>query len=390
MAIIFDGFDNQLLGFAIPAILRDWHVSRAAFGPVVASGLIGMSIGSLMAGPAGDRLGRRTALIGSVLLFAVVTLGTAAVQSIPLLGLFRFLAGAGIGGAIPNAAAIAAEFSALQHRALTVTLTIVCVPLGGMFGGFAAAQILPVWGWRALFAVGGVAPLALCVVLFLLLPESPGFLSSRGSGQHLSLAAVFGAGNLRDTLSLWLTSFCCLLCVYMSFSWLPTLLTTQGLSLAEASSGLALYNLGGVAGAVLCGAAIVRFGSRIPMLSAAFCASASALLLNFSGTTSHTVLLAGFAAHGLFVNAVQTTSFALGAHLYPTSARASGVAFALAVGRTGAVASAFLGAGLITAGRPAFLYFLALMMAGTFIGLALVRNHIPSRRILHRLPVSTT
>jgi MFS transporter, AAHS family, 4-hydroxybenzoate transporter len=294
----------------------------------------------------------------------------------------RFLAGAGIGGAIPNAAAIAAEFTPLHRRAIVVTFTIVCVPLGGMFGGFAAAQILPALGWRALFAVGGIAPLALCVALYFLLPESPGFLSSRRSGHGVSLAAVFGSGNLRDTLSLWLTSFCCLLCVYMSFSWLPTLLTTQGLSLAEASSGLALYNLGGVVGALLCGGFIVRFGSRLPMLTAAFLASASVLFLNFTNTTSHTVLLAGFAAHGLFVNAVQTTSFALAAHLYPTSVRASGVAFALAVGRTGAVLSAFLGAGLITAGRPAFLNFLALAMAGTFVGLALVRNHVPPSRVL--------
>src|SRR5205823_2875116 len=149
-----------------------------------------------------------------------------------------------------------------------------------------------------------------------------------------------------------------------------------------ASSGLALYNLGGVAGALVCGGFIVRFGSRIPMLAAAFGATASVLILNLTTMPSHAVLLAGFAAHGLFVNAVQTTSFALGAHLYPTSVRASGVAFALAVGRTGAVLSAFLGAGLITAGRPAFSNFLALTMAGTFVGLALIRNHIPSGRVL--------
>jgi len=270
-----------------------------------------------------------------------------------------------------------------------VTCTVVCVPLGGMFGGLAAAQILPSLGWRALFATGGIAPLLLCVVLYFLLPESPSFLTARGHHNRISLSAVFGTGNLRDTLSLWLTTFCCLLCVYISFSWLPTLLTTQGLSLAEASTGLALYNMGGVIGALICGGMIVRFGSRIPMLTCAFLASASVLILNFLGTTSHTVLLAGFAAHGLFVNAVQTTSFALGAHLYPTAVRASGVAFALAVGRTGAVLSAFFGAGLITQGRPAFLNFLALTMAGTFVGLALVRNHIPASRALPVL-VSTT
>ena len=377
-----------MLGFAIPAILRDWYVSRAAFGPVVAAGLIGMCIGSLASGAAGDRFGRRRALIGSVFVFAGVTFGTALVQSIPMLVAMRFLAGAGIGGAIPVAAAIAAEFSPLHRRPFIVTSTVVCVPLGGMLGGFAAAQILPSFGWRGLFATGGIAPLLLAVLLCFLLPESPGFLATRGNRSRtstgISLKLVFGSGNLRDTLSLWLTCFCCLLCVYTSFSWLPTLLTTQGFSLAEASTGLAVYNLGGVVGAILCGGVIMRFGSRIPMLTCALLASVSVLILNFPGTRSHAVLLAGFAAHGLFVNAVQSTSFALGAHMYPTSVRASGVAFTLAVGRTGAVLSAFFGAGLISQGRPAFLNFLALTMAGTFVGLALVRNHIPSRALVRQ------
>src|SRR5438034_6017710 len=122
-----------------------------------------MSVGSLAAGSVGDRFGRRAALIGSVFVFAGVTFATALVQTISMLAVLRFLAGAGIGGAIPNAAAIAAEFSVVHRRAFTVSLTIVCIPLGGMFGGFAAAQILPARGWRALFVLGGIAPLLLCV-----------------------------------------------------------------------------------------------------------------------------------------------------------------------------------------------------------------------------------
>ncbi|MDQ1471677.1 MAG: transporter, family, 4-hydroxybenzoate transporter [Bryobacterales bacterium] len=337
-----------------------------------------MSCGSALAGPIGDRLGRRRTLIATVLLFGLATLSISWAHSLTVLGILRFFAGAGVGGAIPNATAIASEFAPLSRKAIAVSMTMICVPIGGMIGGIAAAQVLPTLGWRALFVIGGIAPLALCLVLFFFLPESPGFLTERKPAQQIALAEVFESGRTRDTLSLWLTTSCCLLCVYMSFSWLPTLLTAEGLNLAEASSGLAFYNLGGVAGALLCGALIARFGSRVPMLAAAFGAVASVLVLNLTATRSHAALLAGFAVHGLFVNAVQVTSFALATHIYPTGVRASGVAFALAIGRIGPIVSAFMGAGLITAGRSAFLNFLALAMTGTFVGLALIRNHIPA------------
>ena len=64
LAQIFDGFDIQILGFAIPSLIREWHVARSAFGPVLALGLAGMAVGSPLAGYVGDRFGRRTALIG--------------------------------------------------------------------------------------------------------------------------------------------------------------------------------------------------------------------------------------------------------------------------------------------------------------------------------------
>src|SRR5882724_3589589 len=218
--------------------MADWHVPKSAFAPIIAVGLIGMSLGSLFAGPIGDRLGRRKALISTVLVFAAATLSIAFATTIPMLAILRFFAGAGIGGAIPNAAAIAAEFVPLHRRAFAVSLTIVCVPVGGMTGGILAAQVLPTLGWRALFAIGGIAPAVLCLLLYGLMPESPGFLAERKPQSRIDLASIFGPAYWRDTLSLWLASFCCLLSVYTSFSWLPTLLTAEGFTLAAASSGL--------------------------------------------------------------------------------------------------------------------------------------------------------
>src|SRR5215469_82746 len=111
LAIIFDGFDIQILGFAIPSLIREWHVARADFGFALAVGLAGMAVGGALAGPCGDRWGRRMALIGSVTVFGLATIGTAFIHGFTGLTAFRFLTGVGTGGAVPNASAFATEFA---------------------------------------------------------------------------------------------------------------------------------------------------------------------------------------------------------------------------------------------------------------------------------------
>src|SRR5215469_14852655 len=148
LAVIFDGFDIQILGFAIPSLIREWHVARGDFGPVLAIGLVGMAVGGPLAGYFGDRFGRRMALIGCVVAFGLATIGTALVHGFTGLTILRFVTGMGTGGALPNASALTAEFAPLRRRATAVKLTLVCFPLGGMLGGLLAAWVLPRFGWR--------------------------------------------------------------------------------------------------------------------------------------------------------------------------------------------------------------------------------------------------
>jgi MFS transporter, AAHS family, 4-hydroxybenzoate transporter len=97
------------------------------------------------------------------------------------------------------------------------------------------------------------------------------------------------------------------------------------------------------------------------------------------GATQHTALLiVGLGLHGLFVNAVQSTMYALCAFVYPTGVRATGTASALAFGRLGAILSAFAGALVITAaGAPGYLLMLGAAMALVLLALAVVGRHIP-------------
>jgi AAHS family 4-hydroxybenzoate transporter-like MFS transporter len=131
LAIIFDGFDNQLLGIALPAITGDWHLARSAFAPIVSLGYLGMMLGGAVAGGAGDRFGRRTALLASLAVFGAATLAVSAIAGLTGLALLRLLSGIGLGGAIPNAAALAAEYVPKRQRPIAVSLAIVCVPVGG-------------------------------------------------------------------------------------------------------------------------------------------------------------------------------------------------------------------------------------------------------------------
>jgi AAHS family 4-hydroxybenzoate transporter-like MFS transporter len=407
LSIIFDGFDNQLMGFAVPAIARDWGVARGAFAPILALGLTGMVLGSVLAGYVGDRRGRRPALIGCVAVFGLSTLGIGFVHHLPMLSFLRVVAGAGIGGALPNAGTLTAEFTPLRQRATAVILTIVCLPLGGMFAGVIAAHILPFYSWRVLFFIGGGIPLLLAATLLFALPESPRFLArSPARGAELGrlmnrlgyrgpvhesitdapatekidsekLRGLFSRETSRDTAFLWLASFSCLACVYLVFSWLPSLLTARGLDLAAASNGLAAYNFGGVLGALFCAWLVPRAGSRVPLLSFAALGAASAIFIAYLGAgTSHLTLITSLGAHGFFVNGVQTTIYALAAHIYSARIRARGIASALAVGRVGSIVSALVGSILIQAGSSAFLGALALGMTSVFIGLAMIRNHV--------------
>jgi MFS transporter, AAHS family, 4-hydroxybenzoate transporter len=411
VAVIFDGFDILILGFAIPSLIKEWGLGRPAFGPVLALGLVGMAVGSPLAGYWGDRFGRRPALIGCLTIFALATLATSFVSSVMALAVLRFVTGLGAGGALPNASALVAEFAPLRRRPLAVKLTMVCVPLGGMLGGLVAAQVLPTLGWRALYQIGGLAPLAFAVVLWLLLPESPRFLvqkrrnwpalerllgrmgrpvpqgstfedaGERKVSERVPIRAVLGPNHLRDTAGLWLAFLFCLGSIYLIFGWLPSLLTSQGVSVAGASRALALFNVGGVIGVFVWAWLITKFGSRAPLIAGALATAASALLIwavPVTGGEASTLMLAAIALNGLLANAVQTAMYALAAHVYPTAIRASGVAYAASIGRVGGILSSIFGAAIIGMGAGAYWGFIAVAMVMTFAGLALVAKHFPA------------
>lgn len=411
LTIIFDGMDIQLLGIAVPAIMNEWNVERGSFAPVLACALVGMGFGTVIAGMVGDRFGRRVALIGSVLVFGFFTLAIAWANDVWTLGVLRFCAGLGLGGGLPNAATLASEFVPARHRPLAVTLTIVCIPLGGAFAGLLGAEVLPTLGWRALFSIGGVASIAVALLLMVALPESPRFLVRHPHrwpelkrllariDSTLDTHAVFVdhseppvarptprlllSGELRrDTMLIWAAFFCCMLSVYSGVSWLPTLLNEAGQGVGLASRGLAVFNLGGVVVALTAAVLITYCGSRGTLFGVGVLAVIGALALMATPlgvSTNPTVIIVLLAVTGGAINAVQTTLYAVAAHVFPTPVRATGVGSASGVGRVGALLSSFAGAWAIAhGGSVLFFALMAGAMVLNMVFLMMVGRHVPA------------
>ena len=412
LTIVLDGIDNQLLPNAVPTLIQEWGRPRREFTDALAIGPFGMMLGGLFGGIVGDRWGRRPALLGSVIIFGAFTAALALINSVGALAVVRFLAGVGLGGAMPNAATLASEYVPARNRPLAVTLTIVSIPLGGALAGELAARVIPTFGWRVLFAGGGLVSLMVGAMLWWLLPESPSFLARhrarwpqlvrvlRRAGHEISDDAVFVVreqsrrasggfallftGDLvRDTIGIWVAFFFGLMTYYVVVLLLPAMLTAPevGFSQPTASRALAMWNYGGVFAAVLGAVVMQRAGSRIAMLTMAAAAVICGSVLAFvplepsrTATLLFVILLAG-----AFVNGVQTTMYALVANIYPTEIRSTGVGTAVAIGRIGNVLAAYAGSmALDRGGTSGYFFTWTGFMLVVLLALASIRRHVPA------------
>ena len=414
LTIVLDGIDNQLLPNAVPTLIAEWGRPRSEFTNALAVGPFGMMLGGLLGGFVGDRWGRRPALLGSVVAFGAFTAALAVVNTIDALAMLRFLAGLGLGGAMPNAATLASEYVPARHRPLAVTLTIVSVPLGGALAGELAAFVIPASGWRVLFAAAGLISVAVAGVLWIALPESPTFLArhpaswpqlarmlrrlghpvadaarfaSRGAGQAArgNFARLLDRNIARDTIAICTAFFFGLMTYYVVVLLLPALLTSADVGFPQpvASRALAMWNYGGVIAAVLGAVAMRRVGSRAAMLTMAavaiVCGAALGVIPPDPARTTWFLLVILLA--GACVNGVQTTMYALAAHVFPADIRSTGIGTAVAIGRIGNVLAAYAGSIAIDRGglRGYFFAWSACMLV-VFLALASISRHLKAAR----------
>lgn len=384
---MLDGFDILCMSFAASGVKADWRLLDGQLGALLSAGLVGMGLGSLTLGPCADRWGRRVIVLLSVALAGLGMLCSAAAPGFSTLLILRVLTGIGIGGTIACVAVVVCEYSPDRWRATALAVYATGYSIGATIGGALTALAIPRYGWRSTFAIGGAMSLLLLPLAWRRLPESLDFLIMRRPPlalRHVNallasmhrpeiatlpeqVAATGRAATLRSRLALlmtrttglvWIAFFCTMAGFYFILSWTPRLLTAAGLSAKQGMTGGVLLNLGGIAGCALFSVAAARADAHRLLVgvligSAVLIAAFGLTMTRLDGALWTVLLL------GIIVNAAMAGLYAVGPPLYPTAVRATGMGWAIGIGRFGAILAPLASGVLLEHGwSPQQLYFL--------------------------------
>lgn len=416
-SLMLDGFDVQAMGYVAPALVREWGLPSARMGPVFGAGLLGLFLGSIASGVVADRVGRRPVLLAATLVFSAFTLLTAFAGSLPQLQAARFLAGLGLGAMMPNATALVGEYSPRRHRVATMMIVTNGFMVGAVLGGFVSAWLIPAHGWRAVFLLGGVVPLALLVPMAAWLPESLQFLAVRGkhperlarwlaridprvpAGEGVRYVAreerregnpvlhLFRQGRGAGTALLWTVNFMNVLNAYFLSSWLPTVMRDAGHPTSTAVLAGTAVQVGGCLGTFVLGPVVQRLGF-VPVLGTCFAsAAASLIVIGHPGLPLEALFAVAFLA-GWAIFGGQPGVNALAASFYPTDLRSTGIGAGLGIGRFGAILGPVLAGELLLQGWSTEALFRAAAAPAAIATIAILSMRPVLGRIDGRRPVA--
>jgi benzoate transport len=372
-----DGFDLLILGFMLPAIAADLHLTSTQAGSLVTWTLVGAVAGGLIFGTLSDYYGRVRMLTWTILLFAVFTGLCALAQGFGDLLFYRTVAGIGLGGEFGIGMALVAEAWPAEQRARASSY----VGLGWQAGVLAAALLtpllLPLIGWRGMFAVG-LLPAVVSFAVRRRVEEPALFTERAKASRGFPLRRLFhDARTTRASLGV------VILCSVQNFGyyglmiWLPSYLSkTFGYSLTKSGVWTAATVLGMALGIWLFGIAADRFGRKPAFL--AYQIGAVVMVFVYSHLTTPFALLIGGAVMGIFVNGMIGGYGALISELYPTEARATAQNVLFNIGRAvGGFGPVAVGA---LAARYSFTAALALLASIYVLDILATLFLIPERR----------
>jgi MFS transporter, AAHS family, 4-hydroxybenzoate transporter len=410
--LFFEGFDLNAISYAAPGLAKELAISKAALGVVFSAGQLGLMLGALVFGIAGDRWGRKRVFIACGLDFGLATLATALSSSYSMVIFWRLIAGLGLGGAAPIAITIASDYCPKRVRA-ALTMVMYCgYTIGGVFAGIVNAYILR-FGWRTVFYTGGAMPILLAPVLILALPESLNYLISRGTrggeiagilarlapGSHsavdsrffmdqayekkLQVPELFRGGYARRTSLLWMALFVSLITLFSLTNWLPTLLTGMSVTPKQIVAITATAQGAGLLGSIAAARLIVSW-QPFRVATIGYALGATLLLVLGKFGSSYAAFLTIYAFLYFFLIGDQNIMNAMSGHIYPPRTRATGSGWAIGIGRIGGIIGPTIaGALLALKWAPSQLFMLAaLPTLATAVIIFLLAN------VMARLPSS--
>lgn len=349
---LVDGVNVFALTYVAPALQKEFGAGPEAFSIVFSIGLIGMAIGGILLAPLADRWGRRPLILLALGLMAAAMIASAGATSIATLGLCRLIVGIGIGTVLASITALSVGFAPPRYRHMAAGIPQAGYPVGATITGFVTAWALPVYGWPSIFAGAGLATLLLLPVCYLILPEAP----EHGHSEAPRLGIALGGARRRNTALLWAPTTGGFMALYFIASWITKLAIEAGLAPGDAIIASAIYSGGAVVGTV----AISMIATRIDIrrLICGMLLVSAGLFLVFGGVR---MSLGGILVTSFFIGVAMqggvNGNYALVSAAYPANMRATGLGWAMGVGRIGALSGPLIAGVAMGRGLSLFAVF---------------------------------
>lgn len=396
---MLDGFDVLVVAFTASSIAADWSIPNSSLGIILSAGLIGMAAGSLFLAPFADRVGRRTMILLGLVIITIGMLASAFSQSMWQMVIARLFTGLGIGGLLASMNVLVAEYSSRKYRSLAISFLQSGYPIGATIGGSIVVILISEFGWRAAFLFGATLSGLMIPLVFTWLPESLYFMMAKrprdvlrrvnailgkigqpaierlpdpesdNTHEAKGIGLLFSGEQLRRTLLIWTSFFMLMFSFYFVLSWTPKLLVTAGLSTEQGISGSVLLNLGGVVGGLMLG--VIAAHIDLKRLVGVYMLTTSVLMVVFglfSGQLVQALSVAIFLGFFLFGSMIGL--YAITPTLYDTGVRATGMGWAIGVGRIGAIIAPFAAGLLLDDGMSTTVMFIIFAVPMVFAALA--------------------
>jgi putative MFS transporter len=360
-ATFFDAFNALSLAFALPTLIRLWHISPKQSGLLISVSYVGQLAGALVFSALAEKVGRIRGTTAAIAIMSVMSFGCAVSGNFSTLLACRLVQGIGVGGEMPVAATYINELSRAHGRGRFFLLYEMIFPLGLMATGQTGAWLVPAFGWKFIFLVGGI-PGLLITFLVARLPESPRWLISKGcireaeaiveqieasTGRRVPAAATSSTTSTasltqrgswsellskiyrRRTLIVWTLWASAFFIANSLNNWMPSLYNTvYHLSLRQSLRAASMTNVAQVVVLLVCAFSIDRIGRRNWTVAAFVLGGGMLALLGIIGAQKvWSVMILGTLGYGM-IGSINAVLYLYTPEIYPTRMRAIGTGLA--------------------------------------------------------------